>query len=153
MRKNKKVEKLKSLLNDYHIYCAVRTLRGPDSENEALKRIFSARLRSLLGIKPHKAGPLLRNNPKVPYSDIEKALNNIKEADIHYLAHVYYGLLSMKELGIIDEKEGDFLSDLAFILWSWATGGIDDERIKDSICDLVSEYKDFIEDGSSESRN
>lgn len=114
------------VLGDAEMYDVAAAMRGPDGDYEALKDVFTARIRYLVGIKPQG---LLRIRKK---KAITKAmLRNATQEVItamnprtiqHYIMHVEYALQRLRDRGIISAPEYKFLLPIIDTIRSYTTG-------------------------------
>jgi len=135
---------LKKAVTDKDMYYIVSAVRGPDSQNDNLKYIFTARIRWLVG-RNDEIASAFRREKKVRLSTIVKAIEEVNEYDYHYLVHVGDALDEMVELGLISEREYGFLYklycgfiDLTKDLKYYQVRGV--ETIKEAI----EKYSEFI---------
>jgi len=106
------IEALIRLLKNDDIYDVVTALRGPDTENTALKRIFTLFIRGRLGVPPYWE----YTNLKIPFGVVVEAILTVDENDMHYLNHTSRALGVMKKHGLITEDEFQVLDALIDIL-------------------------------------
>ena len=138
-----KLRILRWLLNDWRIYDIVSAIRGPDTQIEGLKTIFTERIRALLDLDLPRA----RHTKEVPFTAIVNAITKISRHDLHYLDHVKSALEIMHDYNIIEQREYQFLRKLLGIIdelvyWD------DVERTQifnmNRLTELIQEYQDFI---------
>lgn len=135
---------LKKAVTDEEIYYIVSAVRGPDSENDNLKYIFTARIRWLLG-KSEEIVSAFRRVKEVPLSTIVKAIEEVKEYDYHYLVHVGEALDMLFKLGLISEREYHFLDKLQYGLIKLTEDfEYDQTKGMNIIKKAVEKYSDFI---------
>lgn len=136
---------LRKVVTDEDTYLIVGAVRGPDSTNDSLKYIFTARIRWLAGING-EIPFTLRGTSRVSLSDIVYAIEEVSECDYHYLAHVGHALDKMLKLGLISKREYDFLEKLRYglvKLIDWR----EFEQIEgmNIIKKAIEKYSEFIE--------
>ena len=143
------LKKLIDIIWDPDIYNIATALRGPDSWNSELKRIFTARIRALVGLKPNIDLSIeVRESSKIELDDIVYAILNVSRVDYHYLEHVKAALSSLSALlgSSADRRELEFLKELAYLLKLLIRD--DDEQLQvqamDRISELLAEFSDYI---------
>jgi len=141
-----KMEALKVLVNESDTYVIMSALRGPDTGNDDLKYIFTARIRHLAGMNCEGLGGSCRDVKEIRLKDVMEALKHIKEHDLHYLNHVYQALLELRYKGVIDDDEYVLLSELADILRKVANGYYSKDEAKQLILSLAENYKHLLEE-------
>ena len=114
MNSDEIVEALRDLLNNYKVYSIATALRGSDTENQSLKRLFTARIRCLVGIKPSIT--TTRIEKCIDINDLVDALVTTSRFDVHFIEHVMDALISLHRLGLMDFMEFQALYMLASTL-------------------------------------
>ena len=154
MENKEKIETLKQLLKDENIYNLVTALRGCDFYSPSLKRIFTARIRYLLGIEyPHVA---VRKTPKIKDSRLLRAILDVYEIKdcrmlYHYLGHVHSALDCLRQYNAIDRLEYEFLHDLRIFFETLAYDvdfngrKLDVNEIRETIKNFKAMYPELID--------
>jgi len=109
-----------------HVYDVISAIRGNDVMNTELKRIFTSRIRWLIGFdggkgatKPEATIYLETIKEAVKIMKRQRAISRgklnriVNSAYYHYLEHVIYAIKGLRTLGLIDHQEGLFLESLA----------------------------------------
>jgi len=136
---------LRKVVTDEDTYLIVGAIRGPDSTNDSLKYIFTARIRWLAGING-EIPFTLRGTSKVSLLDIALATEKVSECDQHYLAHVGHALDKMLKLGLISKREYDFLENLRYGLVKLISCmEFEQTEGMNIIRETIEKYSEFIE--------
>jgi len=77
-----KVEALRILVNDSGTYLIMSALRGPDTENENLKYIFTARIRCLAGMDCNGSSAYCRSKREISLGIVMEALKSVNTNDV-----------------------------------------------------------------------
>jgi len=141
-----KMEALKVLVNESDTFVIMSALRGPDTENEHLKYIFTARIRHLAGLDCRGLGRSCRSMKKIRLKDVMEALKYVKVHDFHYLNHVRQALLGLRFKGVIDDDEYGLLSELADILRNVASVHYSKDEAKQLILSIAKKYRHLLEE-------
>jgi len=137
---------LKVLVNEPDTYLIMTALRGPDTDNENLKYVFTARIRYLAGLDCRGLGRSCRVMKKIRLKDVIEALKYIKAYDFHYLNHVRQALLELRYKGVIDNEEFRVLSELVDIFRNVASGHYSKDEAMYLILSLAKKYKHLLEE-------
>ena len=140
-----KVEALRILVNDSGTYLIMSALRGPDTENENLKYIFTARIRCLAGMDCNGSSAYCRSKREISLGIVMEALKSVNTNDVHYLRHVWSALGELKVLGVLDATEYRVLCELADIMEKVAEGYFTRETAETLIKSLVKRFKHMFE--------
>jgi len=136
---------LKKMVTDGKLYYIASAIRGADSENPFLKKIFTARIRWLIGKSLDIYGDI-RREKKVRLEDIVGAVTTVIRMDRHYLLHVGDALDRLFDLELIETREYVFLCKLLRGLLDLTNN---EEGAQKSgmleIADLVRKNSDLIE--------
>jgi hypothetical protein len=118
--------------DDYSIAAA---LRGPDVyDGGCLKWIFSARLRTLVGV-PHSPyyTPLTREEPIIQPESVDGSWQEGRFEHTHYLAHMNWAFAAIAHRLEGDEKaEAEALSRAALAL-----SGSDENRFREALAPYI----------------
>ena len=134
------------------LYNIAAAIRGPDTENESLKRIFTARIRYLV-FGSNLVVATTREVRRVDLRLIADAVLTIHVHDCHYLEHVHNALRSLYTLGMIDRREFMFLLDLAdalvYLSWSLDEDGYVEIptifiNTMDMLVEVLNRYQDMV---------
>jgi len=136
------IKALRELINDKDTYNIITAIRGPDSCNYGLKWIFTARIRYLLGLRNLVVD--IRLSPAVGKRLLYSALEELTDADLHYLYHVSNALKSLHCTGVLDEEEYEFLQQLCDIYVKYLCYFEYREHIEVELTQLIEEYPQFI---------
>jgi len=102
--KSQKLEALKSLIKGGGlIYSIATALRGPDSRNLALKRLFTFPIREKVGVDC----PV-----ELSVEDVVNAIETASWVDMHYLEHVESAIVALWFYGAMEYDEYHLLSRL-----------------------------------------
>jgi len=141
-----KMEALRILVNQSDIYVIMSALRGPDTENEYLKWVFTARIRHLAGMDCESVGSNCRDEKVVSFKDVIEALKSVNADDRHYLNHVKMALMEFKYKGLIDRDEFLLLYELADILEKVAVGYYSRDGATTLIMNIAKKYRHLLEE-------
>jgi len=139
-----KMEALRILVNDSEIYNIMAALRGPDTQNDDLKWIFTARLRYLVGMDCGGSGVRCRTKKEIRLWEVFEALKKVNEYDEHYLSHVELALFELMVKGLIDKEEYSLLRELADILQRAGVECITKHEAEDLIKKLAKKHRHLI---------
>jgi len=140
-----KMEALRILANEPDTYNIMASLRGPDTENDDLKWIFTARIRHLVGMDCERVGAICREEKIVSLRNVFEALKKVNANDEHYLRHASKALHELRAKGLIDRDEYSLLTELALILRDAGIEHITKDEAKDLIKKLAKKHRHLIE--------
>jgi len=143
-------------------YDVAAAMRGPDAENNALKKVFTARIRYLAaGGKEARMEVMTRKEADVMLDEVAEAIVKLDPHHMHFLNHVVTAVENLEALGLIEPREAEFLARLAdllhdFAMWLWdleSSSAVAQDIALDKLDELVAklnehldEYAEFIVD-------
>jgi len=143
---------LRTIGRNSDLYNIAAAIRSPDTENDSLKTIFTARIRYLVFGSDLDVA-VTRDDHRVDLSLIANAVLTIRRHDYHYLGHVYDALYSLDTLGMIDQREFRFLLNLADALESLSWSMDEDGYVwapivfisaMDRLVEVLNRYPDMV---------
>jgi len=87
------------LLDDSEVFRLATALRGPDTENVALKEMFTLPIRAKLGVSRFAEYAMFN----IRFDTLVKAVLTVCEHDLHFLDHVDYALDVLVKNYMLDE--------------------------------------------------
>jgi len=122
-------------------------IRGPDVYAQSLKYIFTGRVRWVL---TRRGVPFtVRPHPTVSVERIAGAVVEVCRGHIHYLMKAREAVRALRNAGLIDDDEKEFLTDLddalSFIAASFDCSGYADagaEHVMDSAIRVINRIMD-----------
>ena len=132
----------------YYIMCAVR---GPDIDIPPLKYIFTARIRALLFDESEYVYIGLTRTLKLKKEDVDELIRRletlvindiVKEALMHYLAHVFEAITGLKQEGILHTREYIELLDLYKAVYRYVNGDSSLKGLKNELLEIIGEDDD-----------
>jgi hypothetical protein len=110
------------MLGDSDFYALMSALRGPDGDFEALKQLFTARIRYLAGMR-NAAYLNIRSIKAIPKAILRLAIYEAADANKHtiehYINHIEIAITALYRAKLMTRSEYKFLSYTAHKIWKY----------------------------------
>ena len=115
------------MLGDSDFYALMSALRGPDGNFEALKELFTARIRYLTGMR-NTHDLKIRSSKTILKQTLEDAIHEVVEANkdtiSHYITHVKAAINALYRAKLMTTPEHKFLFSAVHQIWRYTNDDI-----------------------------